>query len=82
MGDQESACKMKTHSLKMTQIISSLSRMTTILIMAHSTTTTVMEGLLKTTNRSTSTIATITFTMMVEPEAIVITCVRTHITVR
>jgi hypothetical protein len=73
---------MKTLSLKMTQIISSLFRMTIILIMAHSTTTKVMEGLSTTTNLSTSTIATITFTMMEEPEAIVITCVKTHITVR
>jgi len=82
LGDQELACKMKTLSLRMTQIFSSHFRMTTILIMVHSITTRVTEGLSTTTNPSTSMIATLTFTMMVEPEAIVITCVRTHITVR
>ena len=76
MADLGSVCKMKTRLLRMTLMPFSLFKTTIILIMGHSTMKR-KEGL-SATSHSTSTIATIIFTMMEELEALVITCVKTH----
>jgi hypothetical protein len=62
----------------MTRTYSSLFKMTIISTMAHSTIIMRKMMELSATSLSTSTIATIIFTMMEEPEAIATTCGKTH----